>query len=141
VLSFHGDIAAGLYIDQHSRSHGNKSGLCFSFKHLTGARYVIGTLGDSRIPVRLVHEDGAIYLCGQHTKESCDPLHPEWNTVDLATVGETTSASLNGASAKQAKHQPKGTWICLGQGYRERTYPTDSIFEVDVSSVDTRVQR
>jgi hypothetical protein len=141
VLRFHGEIAAGLDLDQHSRSHGDKVGLRFSFKHLTGARYVIGTFGDSRVPVRLVHEDGAIYLCGQNTKESCGPLHPEWNTVDLETVGETTSASLNGAAAKQAKHQPKGTWIYLGQGYRQGTYPMDSAFEIDVSSVATRVQK
>jgi hypothetical protein len=42
---------------------------------------VIGTFGDSRVSVRLVHEDGAIYLCGQNTKQTCGPLTPEWNTV------------------------------------------------------------
>ena len=102
---------------------------------------VMCPFGDSRVPVRLVHEYGAIYLCGQNTKQTRGPLNPGWNTVDVETVGKTTSASLNGAAAKQATHQPKGTWIYLGHGYREGTYPADSAFEIDVSSVATRVQK
>ena len=42
---------------------------------------VMGTFGDSRVPVRLVHEDGAIYLCGQNTKQTCGTLNPDCNTV------------------------------------------------------------
>jgi hypothetical protein len=48
---------------------------------------------------------------------------------------------VNGVEAKHAKHQPKGTWIYLGQGYREGSYPVDGAFEIDVSSVGTRVRR
>jgi hypothetical protein len=98
-------------------------------------------MGDSRVPVRLVHEDGTIYLCGLDTKAACGPLVPGWNTISIETGGETTTASLNGAEAKQATHEPKGTWIYLGQGYREGTYPPDGAFEIDVSSVATRVNR
>ena len=138
VLRFHGEIAAGLDLDHHSRSRGDKVSIRFRFKHLTGTRYVICTMGDSRVPVRLVHEDGKLYLCGENTKESCGSLISGWNTISIETGGETTTASLNGGKAKQAEHQPKGTWIYLGQGYREGTYPIDSAFEIDVSSVGTR---
>jgi hypothetical protein len=141
VLRFYGEISAGLDLDHHSRSRGDNVSLRFSFKHLTGTRYVIGTIGDSRVPVRLVNEDGTIYLCGQNTRETCGPLISGWNTISLKTGGTTTTASLNGAAAKQATHQPKGTWIYLGQGYREGTYPFDSSFDIDVSSVATKVQR
>ena len=48
---------------------------------VTDVTDVTGTFGDSRVPVRLVHEDGAIYLCGQNTKQTCGPLNPDWNTV------------------------------------------------------------
>ena len=48
---------------------------------VTDVTDVMGTFGDSRVPVRLVHEDGAIYLCGQNTKQTCGPLNPEWNAV------------------------------------------------------------
>lgn len=141
VLRFHGEIAAGIDLDHHSRSGGDQVSLRFRFKHLTGTRYVIGTIGDSRVPVRLVHEDGMIYLCGADSKEACGPLVSGWNTVSVETAGKSTTASLNGAEAKQATHEPKGTWIYLGQGYREATYPVDSAFEIDVSSVATRVRR
>jgi hypothetical protein len=141
VLRFHGEIAAGLDLDHHSRSRGYTVSLRFRFRHLTGIRCVIATMGDSRVPVRLVHEDGTIYLCGPDTKAACGPLVPGWNTISIETGGETTTASLNGAEAKQATHEPKGTWIYLGQGYREGTYPPDGAFEIDVSSVATRVNR
>jgi hypothetical protein len=140
VLRFHGEIAAGLDLDHHDRSRGDKVSLRFRFKHLTGTRYVIATMGDSRVPVRLVQEDGTIYLCGENTRETCGPFISGWNTVSIETGGETTTASLNGAEAKQATHQPKGTWIYLGQGYREGSSPVDSAFEVDVSSVATMVR-
>ena len=140
VLRFHGEIAAGLDLDHHSRSRGDKVSLRFNFKHLTGTRYVIATMGDSRVPVRLVHEDGSIYLCGQDTRETCGPLVSGWNAIAMETGGTTTRVSLNGAPAVRAVHLPKGTWIYLGQGYREGNYPIDSAFEVDVSSVGTRVQ-
>ncbi|MCY2973249.1 MAG: hypothetical protein NTW52_01135 [Planctomycetota bacterium] len=141
VLRFYCEISAGLDLDHHSRSRGDKVSVRFRFKHLAGTRYVIGTIGDSRVPVRLVNEEGTIYLCGQNTRETCGPLVPGWNTISIETLGETTTASLNGAAAKQATHQPKGTWIYLGQGYRQGTYPVDSLFEIDVSSVSTNVQR
>lgn len=141
VLRFYGEISAGLDLDHHSRSRGDLVSLRFRFQHLTGARYVIGTMGDSRVPVRLVHEDGTIYLCGQNTRQTCGPLVTGWNTISIETGGETTTASLNGAEAKQAKHEPKGTWIYLGQGYREGNYPSDSGFAIDVSSVATMVRR
>ena len=48
---------------------------------VTDVTDVMGTFGDSRVPVRLVHEDGAIYLCRQNTKQTCGPLTPDWNTV------------------------------------------------------------
>jgi hypothetical protein len=140
VLRFHGEIAAGLDLDHQSRSRGDRVSLRFRFKHLSGDRYVIGTIGDARVPVRLVHEGGTIYLCGENTREACGPLAPGWNTISVETGGKTTTASLNGAAAKQATHEPKGTWVYLGQGYREGTYPVDSAFEMDVSSVGTRVQ-
>lgn len=141
VLRFHGEIAAGLDLDHHSRSRGDKVSLRFRFKHLTGDRYVIATLGDSRSPVRLVNEAGTVYLCGEGTRESCGLVTSGWNTISLETGGETTAAVLNGAETKQARHQPKGTWIYLGQGYREGTYPVDSAFEVDVATVATRVHQ
>jgi hypothetical protein len=140
VLGFHGEIAAGLDLDHQSRSRGDKVSLRFRFKHLSGDRYVIATVGDARVPVRLVYEEGTIYLCGDNTKEACGPLVPGWNTISVETGGKTSTASLNEAAAKQAAHDPKGTWIYLGQGYREGTYPVDSVFEMDVSSVATKVQ-
>jgi hypothetical protein len=141
VLRFHGEIAAGLDLDHHSRSRGDKVSLRFRFKHMTGARYVICTVGDSRVPVRLVNEDGTLFLCGENTKENCGPLASGWNTVSIESGGEITAASVNGVEVKRAKHQPKGTWIYLGQGYREGSYPVDGAFEIDVSSVGTRVRR
>jgi hypothetical protein len=140
VLRFYGEIAAGLDLDHHDRSRGDKVSLRFRFKHLTGTRYVIGTIGDSRFPVRLIQEDGEVYICGQNTREACGPLDPSWNTLSIESGGDSTTVSLNGAEAKQAKHQPKRTWIYLGQGYREGIYPVDSAFEIDVSSVATRVR-
>ncbi|MFN9914079.1 MAG: hypothetical protein ACK53L_15925, partial [Pirellulaceae bacterium] len=141
VLRFYGEISAGLDLDHHSRSRGDLVSVRFRFKHLAGTRYVIGTMGDSRVPVRLVHEEGTIYLCGRNTRETCGPLISGWNTISIETGGTTTTASLNGAAAKQAKHHPRGTWIYLGQGYREGTYPVDSAFEIDVSTVATKVQK
>ncbi len=141
VLRFYGEIAAGLDLDHQSRSRGDRVSLRFRFKHMTGARYVVGTIGDSRVPVRLIHENGTLYLCGETTRETCGPLISGWNTVSIETGGETTSASLNGASSKQSKHEPKGTWIYLGQGYREGNYPVDSAFEIDVASVSTIVRK
>jgi hypothetical protein len=141
VLRFHGEIAAGLDLDHYDRSRGDSVSLRFRFKHLTGTRYVIGTMGDSRVPVRLVNEDGTIYLRGQNIRETCGPVVAGWNTISIETGGDITTASLNGAEAKQATHHPKGTWIYLGQGYREGNYPVDSAFEIDVSSVATRVQK
>jgi hypothetical protein len=141
VLRFHGEIAAGIDLDHHSRRLGDKVSLRFRFRHLTGARYVLGTVGDSRMPVRLVLEDGMIYLYGADTRAACGRLTPGWNTVEIETFGETTSATLNGAPAKEATHQPKGTWVYLGQGYREGTYPVDGAFEIDVSSVSSKVNR
>lgn len=140
VLRFYGEISAGLDLDHHSRSREDIISLRFRFKHLTATRYVIGTMGDSRVPVRLVNENGTIYVCGQSTRETCGSLVPGWNTISIETGGETTTASLNGAEPKQAKHEPKETWIYLGQGYREGTYSVDSAFEIDVSSVATKVR-
>jgi hypothetical protein len=141
VLRFYGEISAGLDLDHHSRIRGDKLSLRFRFKHLAGTRYVLSTIGDSRVPVRLINEDGTIYLCGEDTREMCGPSISGWNSISIETGGEKTAVSLNGAEPKQARHQPKGTWIYLGQGYREGNYPVDSAFEIDVSSVATRVQR
>lgn len=141
ILRFHGEIAAGLDLDHHSRSNGDEVSLRFSFKHETGARYVLCTVGDARTAVRLVNEGGTVYLCGETSREPCGQLVRGWNTVSLETGGETTSVSLNGAPPKQTRHGPEGTWIYLGQGYREGTYPVDSAFEIDVASVTTMVRR
>ena len=76
-------------------------------------------MGESRVPVRLVNGDGKLYLCGEDNEKNCGPRIAGWNTIPLETGDYTTSAALNGVEAKQAKHQPKRTWISLGQGYRK----------------------
>jgi hypothetical protein len=141
VLRFYGEISAGLDLDHHSRSRGDLVSLRFRFKHMTGPRYVLCTIGDARVPVRLVNENGTIYLCGENIRQACGPLVSGWNTISIETGSGTTTASLNGAETKQARHEPKGTWIYLGQGYREGNYPSDSAFAIDVSSVATMVHR
>lgn len=75
VLQFHGEIAAGLDLDHHSRSRGDKVSLRFRFKHMTGTRYVICTVGDSRVPVRLVNEDGTLFFVRGEYKGELRPAH------------------------------------------------------------------
>jgi hypothetical protein len=141
VLRLYGEISAGLDLDANTRSRGDRVELRFRFRHLIGERYVLCTIGDSRVPLRLVKESGSLQIIISDSTEACGQLKTGWNTVAIETGGDTTTISLNGGRAQSVRHSPKGTWVYLGQGYREGSYPIDSAFEIDVSSVATRVQR
>jgi hypothetical protein len=141
VLRLYGEISAGLDLDANSRNHGDQVHLRFRFRHLTGERYVVCTIGDSRVPLRLVKESGSLQLINSDSTEVCGQLKTGWNTVAIETGGDTTTISLNSGRAQSVRHSPKGTWVYLGQGYREGSYPIDSAFEIDVSSVTSMVQK
>jgi hypothetical protein len=140
VLRLYGEISAGLDLDANTRNRGDRVHLRFRFRHLVGERYVICTVGDSRVPLRLVKESGSLQLIASDSNMACGQLKTGWNTVALETGGDSTTISLNGGRAESVRHSPKGTWVYLGQGYREGSYQVDSAFEIDVSSVATRVQ-
>jgi hypothetical protein len=140
VLRLYGEILAGLDLDANTRDRGDRVHLRFRFRHLTGNRYVVCTVGDSRGPVRLVNTNGTLQLRGAGAFETCGRLRDGWNTVAIETGGDVTTVWLNGEKPQGLRHSPKGTWIYLGQGYREGDYPVSNAFEIDVSSVATMVQ-
>ena len=62
-----------------------------------------------------------------------------WAQLEITTSANTTRAQLGNQTPVEVTHNPQGTWVYLGQGFRTDTLTPDDEFLIDVESVQSRV--
>jgi hypothetical protein len=140
VLRFFGEGSAGVDLDENHRAQGDKIQLRFRFKIETGNNHVICTVGDADEPARLIARNRELFLVTENQKLSCGKIsHVGWAQLQITTFANTTRAQLGNQTPVEVTHNPRGTWVYLGQGYQISMLTPDDQFVIDIESVQSRV--
>ncbi len=140
VLRFFGEGSAGVDLDENHRNRGDSVELRFRFKHESGNKQVLCTIGDADQPARLVINKNQLFLTAGTQKVLCDDLPVgTWSSVTVTTAGDKTRVQLDNSPPVEVTHTPKGTWVYLGQGYRTGKSTGNDHFVIDITSVQSKV--
>jgi hypothetical protein len=141
VLRFTGEGSAGVDLDENNRACGDAVGLRFRFQPRQGERLILCTVGDANKPARVRWDRGFIKIAaGEMIADVGRAPLGAWSELEIRTAGDFTEASVNGGAFGRVTHEPEGTWVFLGQGYRTGGGSVDDTFLVDVGSVESNVQ-
>jgi hypothetical protein len=141
ILRFTGEGSAGVDLDPNNRRRGDVVELRFRFKPRSGGRLILCTVGDANQPARVQWEREIIRLVtAEMTVDVGRAPAGTWSEVAIRTAAGYTEASVNDGSIGRVDHQPEGTWIYLGQGYRTGRGSVEDTFVVDVGSVESQVR-
>lgn len=157
LLQITGEASAGLDVDANDRAAGDGVLLRFSAKVLSGDKLVLCTIGGEKDYVELRVDNGKCILKARnfegYDEAVLGEVSKDWKTFELFTGGNQTGCRIAGEKTYQfVKHNPAGTWVYLGKGYRRspkeetiRPYdfdvPETSSFAVKIDSVQTCVQQ
>ena len=142
TLRFAGTASAGVELEANNRARGDTVEMKFSFRIETGSRQTICTVGDANEPARIKVEGNAILLSAGGQTIACGSVKPGfWHELFIQTRQGITRAQLDGQPAVELAHNPKATWIYLGEGYRSSGIGPDAAFTVDATSIRSRVER
>ncbi len=142
VATFHPAASAGLDLDENDRRRGDSVELEFRFRPLAPGNLVALTVGDANEPARLRLDADLLRLCRGDLSVPVGRISEgAWGLVRVRTAGMTTEVSLNDGDPAVVRHEPQGTWVYFGEGYRTSAGPSDASFEIDVNSIRSRVLR
>ena len=141
LLRFSGDASAGVELEANERKTGDAVELEFSFRLTRGATGTLCTAGDAVESARVSVRDTRITLDTLRGSYACGSAAPgAWQRLSLFTQGRLTRVTLDANPPAEALHTPQATWLYLGEGYSSRASDSDASFDIDVSSVRTRVR-
>ncbi len=134
--------SVGVDLDENDRDRGDKVALRFRFRIERGASHTLCTVGDFNQPARLLARAGQIFLCAGKSEKRCGNVRADgWTTVSLETWRDRARASVGEEDMVEVEHHPVATWVYLGEGFPEYGKYPGTRFLVDISSINTRVER
>jgi hypothetical protein len=141
-LRISGESSVGVDIDENYRSKGDEVILKFSLKMEDDYEKVLCTVGDAVAPARVLVRGGRVLLYVDGQEECLGLVEPDkFFTLEVATAKNRTKAKLDNGKSVQINHNPKGTWVFLGEGYPQGKLKAESRFLVEVASVRSLVVR
>lgn len=141
--------SAGVDLDDNERAAGDAVQMRFRFRLISPTeditdvgRCTVVTVGDTEHPVRLrIEGTKASVHVGDRVVTAGEVQTDAWTEVDLYTADDRTEIRLSDGPAAVVKHAPQANWIYLGEGYHDDAPPANNAFQIDLTSLRSRVIR
>ncbi len=141
LLRFSGSASAGVELGANGRASGDAVECEFTFRLERGATGTLCTAGDALQPARVSLRGAQAELAAGGVSRSCGAVTPgARHRLSLCTQGASTRVTLDANPPAEVSHAPQATWLYLGEGYPSGAPAADAAFDIDVSSVRTRVR-
>ncbi|AQQ71486.1 Neuraminidase (sialidase) [Limihaloglobus sulfuriphilus] len=144
LLTFSGAGSAGVELDENHRSKGDAVELKMNFRIESEEPVTLLTIGDAVSPARihaipsgslmdiLITSSKGSKLIGTVTKNS-------WNEIFVFSSDDITRVRISDGEWKEASHEPRGSWVYIGEGFPGERPSKTGKFSVKVNSILSRV--
>ncbi len=147
IIHFNGEASASVDLDRNRPASGDTVEFQFAFRLASpvpaGQQVVLATTGGGDCPLRIVVDGTQPHMLKTRVGSQLTPIAEfdpnAWTRVHLRVSGKQCAVSTGDRATVAVPFSPTSTWLLLGQGYLEDLVPASLAFQVDLSSVRSRV--